>query len=142
MSATNQLGDTAAGVIPRQYEDLLKSKAVANVATIGPKKEPQVNPVWFDWDGQRLLFSQTWQRQKLRNIGRDPRIAVSIVDPENHLRYLEIRGVVDTIEDDSDNRFIDSMARKYLGLDIYPWAQPDEQRVIVAVRPVYSTHLG
>ena len=80
---------------------------MANVATIGPKGEPQVNPVWFSWDGQNLLFSQTQERQKLRNIKRDPRIAVSIMDPNNPYRYLEIRGVVSRIEDDTDNRLIE-----------------------------------
>ena len=81
-------------VIPRSYDDLLRSTAVANIATLGPHGEPQNNPVWFGWDGEHLKFSQTKARQKYRNIRRDPRIAVSIVDPENHLRYPVVRGEV------------------------------------------------
>ena len=129
-------------VIPEGYKDILQSKALANVATIGPGKEPQVNPVWFDWDGQHLLFSQTKTRQKLRNIQRDPRVAISIVDPENPFRYLEIRGVVDRVDEDPNNRFIDSMAKKYMGKDKYPWSPPGEERVVVAVRPEHTTHMG
>ncbi len=71
--------------IPEQYLDLLESTALANVATIGPTGAPQVNPVWFGWDGTNLRFSQTKTRQKLQNIQREPRIAVSIIDPANPL---------------------------------------------------------
>jgi hypothetical protein len=79
-------------VIPEGFHDLLKSTAVAHVATIGPHGEPQNNPVWFAWDEEYVKFSQTKTRQKLCNLGRNPRVALSIVDPENHLRYLEVRG--------------------------------------------------
>ena len=78
-------------MIPESFHDLLKSTIVAHVATIGSRGEPQNNPVWFGWDGEYVKFSQTKTRQKLRTLGRDPRVALSILDPENHLRYLEIR---------------------------------------------------
>src|SRR5437868_208751 len=118
-----------AGLIPDSHEDLLRSKALAHVATIGPHGEPQVNPVWFSWDGQNLLFSQTRSRQKIRNIAREPRVAISIVDPVNPYRYLEIRGVVVEVVDDSNNEFINSLSKKYMDQDVYPWNQPNEQRV-------------
>ena len=60
-------------VIPEQYADLLQSNALVHVATIGPKGEPQNNPVWFGWDGTHLLFSQTKGRQKYRNLQREAR---------------------------------------------------------------------
>ncbi len=104
-------------VTPENYSDLLSSTALAHVATIGPEGEPQNNPVWFDWDGQHVKYSQTKTRQKYRNLNRDPRIALSIVDPENPYRYLEVRGEVTRIEEDPDLDFINSMAKKYLGLD-------------------------
>jgi PPOX class probable F420-dependent enzyme len=129
-------------VIPEQYEDLLKAKALAHVATLGPKGEPQSSPVWFDWDGTHVLFSQTTTRQKYRNLLRNPHIALSIVDPENPYRYLEIRGTVVTIDTDEHNAFIDSMAKKYLGEDRYPWAQPGERRVVVRVHPEHTTQMG
>src|SRR5439155_13691911 len=131
-----------AGVIPKSYEDLLRSTAVANVATIGPHGEPQVTPVWFGWDGQNLRFSQTKTRQKIRNIAREPRVAISLVDPVNPYRYLEIRGVVVEVADDSNNEFINSMAKKYMDQDIYPWNQPGDERVVVVVRPQHTTQMG
>jgi hypothetical protein len=65
-------------------------------------------------------------RQKLRNVGRDGRIAVSMQDPENPYRYLEVRGEVDRVEDDQDNACINARAKKYLGEDVYPWHQSGE----------------
>ena len=72
--------------IPEGYRDLLESTALVHVATLGPNGEPQNNPVWFDWDGEHIKFSQTKTRQKYRNINREPRIALSLVDPENPYR--------------------------------------------------------
>lgn len=121
--------------IPDTLKDLLESKAMANVATIGPKGEPQVNPVWFDWDGEHLLFSNTKGRQKYKNLLRNPQVAVSIMDPANPYRYLELRGKVLRIDDDPDFKFIDAMAKKYLGEDKYPWKQPGEERVTIVIQP-------
>jgi PPOX class probable F420-dependent enzyme len=128
--------------IPANYSDLLESKALADVATIGPHGEPQVNPVWFGWDGTHLTFSQTITRQKYKNVQRDPRVALSIVDPENPYRYLEIRGKVVRIDPDPDLAFINSMAKKYLGEDVYPWHQPGDERVVIVVEPEHTTHMG
>src|SRR3954454_501683 len=93
------------------------------------------DPVWFGWDGTLISFSQTKTRQKLKNLQRDNRIALSIVDPINPYRYLEIRGKVIDFIDDPDKAFIDSMAKKYLGEDKYPWSQPGDERVIVVIEP-------
>jgi PPOX class probable F420-dependent enzyme len=126
--------------IPESVRDLLESTAVAHVATIGPGGEPQNNPVWFDWDGECVRFSQTKTRQKLRNLGRDPRVALSIVDPEDHLRYLEIRGTVERVEEDPELEFISAMSRKYIGVHPYPNHRPGDERVVVFVRPLHTTH--
>ena len=128
-------------IIPEDYADLLDTTALAHVATIGPHGEPQSTPVWFDWDGEHVKFSQTKTRQKYRNIQRDPRVALSLVDPENPYRYLEIRGEVDRIEEDPDLDFINSMAKKYLGMDKYPYHQPGDERVVVFVRPEHTTQM-
>lgn len=129
-------------VIPDSHKDLLESTALADVATIGPDGEPQVNPVWFGWDGARLSFSQTKARQKYRNLHKDNRIALSIVDPANPYRYMEIRGKVVDFVEDPDKAFIDSMAKKYLGQDKYPWSAPGEERVIVVVEPERALTMG
>lgn len=126
-------------VIPESHADILGKKGFAHVASIGPNGEPQSTPVWYAWDGSELSFSQTTGRQKYRNLQRSPRIALSIADPDNPYRYIEIRGVVDRIDEDPDNAFIDSMAKKYLGEDHYPWHQPGDHRVIVRVRPEHTT---
>ena len=125
--------------IPESHVDLLDSTALAHVATLGPRGEPQSNPVWFGWDGEYVKFSQTKTRQKYKNVNRDPRLALSIVDPENPLRYLEIRGVVERIEEDPDLDFITSMSKKYLGKDRYPNHRPGDERVVVFVRPERTT---
>ena len=134
--------DTALTTIPASHAGLLESTALAHVATIGPHGEPQVNPVWFGTRDGYVLFSQTTTRQKVRNLQRDPRIALSIVDPTNPYRYLEIRGVVERIDPDPDNAFINAMAKKYIGQDVYPWHQPGDERVVVVVRPEHTTQMG
>ena len=128
--------------IPEKYADLLQTTALADVATVGPSGEPQVNPVWFDWDGTHVKFSQTKARQKYRNVNRDPRIALSIVDPTNPYRYLEIRGKVVRVDEDPDNTFINSMAKKYINQDVYPWHQPGDERVVIVIEPEHTTQMG
>ena len=129
-------------VVPNGYEDLLRSNAVAHIATIGPHGEPQNNPVWFGWDGEYLKFSQTKTRQKYRNLQRDARIAVSIVDPENHLRYLEVRGEVVRVDEDPNLDFINEMSKKYIGLDEYPNHRPGDERVVLFVEPRHASYMG
>jgi PPOX class probable F420-dependent enzyme len=130
------------GVIPDSHADLLEAVTLAHVATVGPAGEPQVNPVWFEWDGETVNFSQTTARQKYRNLRREPRVALSIVDPTNPYRYLEVRGTVVGIDDDVDNAFIDRQAQRYLGEDRYPWHQPGDRRVVVRVRPEHTSRMG
>jgi len=131
-------------VVPEKFEDLLEwdTKAYAHVATVGPNGEPQNNPVWFDTQDGKILFSQTTTRQKLKNVAREPRVALSILDPENPYRYLEIRGKVVEVQPDPDKAFIDRMAQKYLGEERYPWNRPGEERVIVVVEPEHTSSMG
>jgi len=101
--------------------------------------EPQSNPVWFDWDGIYVRFSQAKSKQKYRNLQQDARIALSILDPENPYHYLEIRGKVVRVEDDPDYRFINGVTKKYLDVDTYPHLQPGEERIVLVVQPEYTT---
>jgi PPOX class probable F420-dependent enzyme len=128
-------------VIPENFEDILASTTVAHVATLGPRGEPQSTPVWFIWDGQQLKLSLTTTRQKYRNLRRDPRIAVSLVDPRTLNRSLEIRGVA-RLEEDQDLSFVDALAQKYLGVDKFPYHQPGEKRIVVIVEPQHITTYG
>ncbi|MGC1512884.1 MAG: PPOX class F420-dependent oxidoreductase, partial [Acidimicrobiales bacterium] len=84
--------------IPESHVDLLSQVTVAHVATIGPDGEPQNNPVWFEYVDGLVKFSQTTTRQKYRNLKRSPKVALSIVDPSNPYRYIEVRGTVVGIE--------------------------------------------
>ncbi len=128
--------------IPDSHRDILETTALAHIATIGPQGEPQNNPVWFDWDGTHVLFSQTKGRQKYHNLQRDPHVAISIVDPQNPYRYLEIRGTVVRIDEDPDLDFANKLAKKYLGLDKYPNHQPGDERVVIVVEPEHTTKMG
>lgn len=75
-------------------------------------------------------------------MSRDPRIALSMVDPGNPYRYLEIRDEVVRIEEDPNTAFINSMAKKYLSMDRYPYHQPGAERVVVFVKPRHTTQMG
>lgn len=126
-------------IIPDTHLGILDKQAFASIATIGPNGEPQNNPIWFGWDGSNIRFSQTTTRQKYRNMRSDPRVSLSILDPDDPYRYVEIRGTVVEVEDDPDLAFINSMAHKYLGLDRYPWHQPGDERVVIVVEPTHAT---
>jgi hypothetical protein len=128
--------------IPEAYADLLDKKTFWHIATTGPDGEIQSSPVWAGWDGDHFVFSLTTGRQKYRNLQANPNIAVSGTDPDNPYRYLEIRGKVVGFDDDSSNVFIDSMAKKYMGVDAYPFHQPGDQRVVVRVEPTHTTQMG
>ena len=129
-----------ASVIPPGFDDLLASTSLAHIATIGPKGEPQSSPVWFHWDGEHLRFGQVDGHQKSKNLRRDPHVAVSIVDPANPFRYLEIRGRVTAIEPDRDKAFIKRVSMKYLGNESF--AQQPGEYVTLVIEPVRTTTMG
>jgi len=121
--------------IPEQYRDLFTKKAFAHVATVGADGAPQVTPVWVDFDGTHVCFNTAKGRVKVRNLARDKRVALSIQDPDNPYRYVQVRGrVVEATERGADAH-IDALAKKYLGQDKYPFRQPGEVRVMYKVVP-------
>jgi len=121
-------------VLPDSHLDLLTRPLFAHLATTRPDGTPQVNPMWFSWDGVHLRFTGTTTRYKYRNISHDPRVAVSINDPEQPYRYLEIRGVVTGIEPDPDAAFFATLADRYdLALDGPPGDAP--HRIVYVVEP-------
>jgi len=103
--------------VPTRFDDLLDSTILANLATIGPDGAPQVNPIWFLRDGDRIQFGVKGDTQKLRNIRREPRIALSFLSPDDPRHYLELRGEVIEIFMYDDLSFLNLMARKYTGAD-------------------------
>ena len=130
------------GVIPAQFEDLFKKRAFANLATLMPDGRPQVTPVWCDYDGDYVIVNSAKGRQKDRNMRRDNRVSLAIMDPDNSYRYLEIRGKVEEITEEGAFEHINKMAKKYLGLDKYPNMQPGEVRVLYKIRPERTTSMG
>ncbi len=129
-------------VIPDSHADLLDKPVFWHVATYGPDNELQSTPVWGGWDGEHFLFSLTKGRQKYQNLIKNPTVAVSGIDPDNPYRSMEIRGTVVRIDDDSSNEFIDSMAKKYMDVDSYPFHQPGDHRVKMVVQPSHTTQMG
>ena len=130
--------------VPESRANILmwEAKALAHVATIGPKGEPQSSPVWFDWVEEQLIVSFYDSSQKMRNVKRDPRVSVSIVDPDDAYKYVEIRGVAVSFVPDTDLAFMNQMAKKYLGLDEYPWHEEGQVEVIVTIDPARITGMG
>ena len=118
--------------IPESHVDILESKCFPHVATIRPDGMISNNPVCLIWDGEYIRFSITKSRKKYRNLVADDRIALSIPDPTNIWRYLEVRGRA-TLEDDLDRSFIDSIAKKYMEQDHYPYDRPGDERVTVTI---------
>jgi PPOX class probable F420-dependent enzyme len=125
--------------IPQTHLDLFKKKAFAHLATLMPDGKPQVTPVWVDYDGKYVIINTAQGRLKDKNMQRDGRVALSITDPDNPYRYLEVRGSIAERTLKGADAHIDAMAKKYLDQDKYPFRQPGEVRVIYKVLPERST---
>ncbi len=126
-------------VIPEKFLDLFQKKAFAHLVTLMPDGSPQSTPVWCDFDGQYVLVNTAAGRQKDKNLVRDGRVALSIIDPDNAYRYLEVRGRVAERTTNGADDHIDKMAKKYMGKDKYPFRKEGEQRVIFKIKPEHIT---
>jgi PPOX class probable F420-dependent enzyme len=111
--------------IPESHLDLFKKKAFAHLATLMPDGNPQTTPVWVDYDGKYVVINTAEGRQKDKNMARDGRVALSISDPDNPYRYLEVRGKV--VERTQDK---------------YPYRRPGEVRVIYKVAPQRTSSMA
>lgn len=128
--------------VPDRYADLLNKKSFAHLATMMPNGTPQVTPVWFEFDGSHILVNSARGRQKDKNMRSNPHVALSILDPDNPYRYLEVRGTVETISEEGGSAHIDKLAKKYLGVDKYPYANASETRVIYSIKPEKFSAMG
>jgi PPOX class probable F420-dependent enzyme len=131
-----------AAVIPENYKDLFEKKVFASLATLMPDGKPQVTPVWVDFDGRHVIVNSAKGRVKDRNMRRDPRVSVALIDPDNPYRYLQLQGRVVDITESGADQHIDRMAKKYLGKDTYPFRQPGEVRVIYKIEPERAQTMG
>jgi PPOX class probable F420-dependent enzyme len=129
--------------IPPQYLDIMRDKKTfAHLATLMPDGTPQVTPVWFDLSGDRVRVNTARGRVKDRNMQVNAAVALSLTDPDNPYRHVAIRGRVVRVSEEGANPHIDSLAKKYLGKDKYPFAKPGEVRVIYEIEPTSVTAYG
>ena len=129
--------------IPAAYLDLLTTKvAFAHLATMMPDGSPQVTPVWFDFTQGKIRVNTAKGRVKARNMVEGSRVALSILDPDNSYRYVQVRGQVTRVTEDGGVAHIDSLAKKYLGKDVYPWHNAKDIRTIYEIEPLSIQTMG
>lgn len=120
--------------IPEDFRDLFEKPAIATIASFLPSGHPQVVPVWVDYEDPHLVVVTRKGTRKHRNVEHDPRVTVTIIDPEDNYRYVEARGEVDEITEDGALAFSDRQATRYWGVDEYPYER-DTPRVLLYIRP-------
>ena len=127
--------------ISPEIASLLEDKNLAFVATLMKDGSPQITPVWIDYVNGVILVNTAEGRIKQRNTSRDPRIAISIVDKNNPYNMVTMQGnVIEQTSQGAENH-IDKMAKKYLGLDKYPFARADEKRILLKIIPKKIFHM-
>lgn len=121
-------------VLSDAAREVLAKKVLAHVATLGPDGEPHVTPVWVELDGDDIIINTALGRAKARNLASDPRVAVSLTDPDDAYSVIAIRGTVIGFTTAGADEVIDRLAKKYLGLDSYPFRREGEVRVTVRIQ--------
>ena len=116
-------------------ELLLNGKNLVFLATTMPDGSPQVTPVWGNFDDSHILINTAEGRLKHKNILRDPRVAISVVDSTNPLDMTSIRGKVVEIIPDYDYKHADFLTKQYMGRETYPFKRPGEKRIILKIEP-------
>lgn len=127
-------------LIPDSHLDLLHRPLYCHLATVSPAGRPQSNPMWVSWDGTHLRFTHTSTRRKYAQLQANPHLAISIVDPDNMARYLEVRATVAEIVPDPTGAEYDALSQRYgRGPQIPPDAA---DRVIILATPYHVTTRG
>jgi PPOX class probable F420-dependent enzyme len=130
-------------VIPDSFLDLLQQKkAFAGLATVMADGSPQLTPVWFDYANSVIRVNTAKGRVKSRTLRPGAPVALAITDPDNPYRYVQIRGRVRSATEQGADAHIDSLAKKYLGKDTYPFRQPGEVRVMYEIEPRAASGMG
>ena len=118
---------------------LLQEPNFATVGTVNPDGSPQLSIVWIDWDGRNVLFNTAVGRVKPRNLERDPRVSVLVLDRGDGYRWVAVRGAAQLTTEGADEH-IDKLARKYTGEGWQP--KPGEQRLLCSFRPEHVSAYG
>jgi PPOX class probable F420-dependent enzyme len=121
-------------ILSEKARALIARPVLATLATVARDGAPQVTPLWIEADGDDLLVNTARGRAKARNIDRDPRVGITVVDPDNPYGVVAVRGTVIGVTTDGADDHIDRLAKKYLGVDTYPNRRPDEIRITVRIR--------
>ncbi|UPV99181.1 PPOX class F420-dependent oxidoreductase [Halorussus gelatinilyticus] len=123
--------------IPESFRDLFERETFANFATLMPEGTPQVTPVWIDRDEEgHLLVNTARGRQKAKNVERDPKVGVCVMDPDDPYRYVSVRGEVVEVTEDGAVEHIDELARRYMDVEEYPnHGEESGSRVVIRIRP-------
>ncbi|HWQ22656.1 MAG TPA: PPOX class F420-dependent oxidoreductase [Gaiellaceae bacterium] len=114
--------------------EFLEQPFVGVVTDLRPDGSPHSTVVWVDVDEEGVSFNTAWPRAKPRHLASDPRLSLLVVDPQDPYRWIAIEGTATLVEEGA-NEQIDRLAKKYAGLDSYPWHRPEETRVTVRIRP-------
>jgi PPOX class probable F420-dependent enzyme len=117
------------------WKSVLQQPVFVHLSTLMPDGSPHTSPVWVDVEGDDILVNSAQGRVKDKNMRRDPRVAISVTDPNNPYKALTVRGKVKNVTTQGADDHIDRMAKKYLGKDKYPFRQPGEVRVIYRIEP-------
>jgi PPOX class probable F420-dependent enzyme len=123
---TDKLSDAARTLIARPV--------LATLATVGKDGAPQATPLWIEADGDDLLVNTARGRAKARNIERDPRVALTVIDPDDPYNVVAVQGTIVEVTTEGASAHIDHLAKKYLGVDVYPMHQPGEVRLTIRIR--------
>ena len=119
-----------------KVEQLFQQKNLIFISTINSDGSPQLTPVWGDYDGEHVLVNTAEGRLKHKNILRDPRVAISVVDHSNPLNMTTIKGKVIEIIPDYDYVHANKLTKQYMGIDEYPFKRDGEKRVIFKIKPM------
>jgi PPOX class probable F420-dependent enzyme len=131
--------------IPERFHGLFDTQTIAHFSTLMPDGTPQSTPVWIDYDSEanRVLVNTARGRQKVDNVERDPKVGVSMCDPEDPYRYVSVRGVVDEVTEAGAVDHIDALAKRYMGVDEYPHHGVESgARVLIKIRPTRVVTTG
>src|SRR5207248_11570052 len=133
---------TMAAALSAGFQKLLREPAFCQVATLMPDGSPQLTQTWVDTDGEHVRINTFEGSQKERNVRRDPRVAVNVVDPANAWRIANVRGRVVEVTTEGADRHIDQLAHKYLGAETYPYRRPGQVRIILKIAADKINQIG
>lgn len=129
---------TQNNTIPDSHKDLLERPIVVSLATVNRDGQPQVTPVWADYDGTYIRVNSARGRQKVKNMEERPMVTVLAIDPDNTQRWIEVRGKVEEITEEGADEHINTLSKQYVGVDYYtayPQNRGVQTRVIFKIRP-------